>query len=194
VAALVVRAVEPSEEAAAVDTIVLAFSADPVARWCWPDPHGYLTHMPAFVRAFAGNAFRRGGAYCTDDYVGAALWLPPSVHPDEAALSDLLERTLSSAVRGDLGAVLERLAPCHPRAPHWYLPMIGVDPAHHGKGRGAALLAPALRVCDRDHLPAYLESTNPRNVSLYERHGFHPVARIQVGGSPPFVPMVRPAR
>lgn len=192
--ALRVRAVGAGEEAAAIHTIVLAFSADPVARWCWPDPHHYLTHMPPFVRALAGRAFPHGGAHCTDDHAGAALWLPPSVHPDDAALSDTIERTLIPAVRADLGAAMGRLAACHPGGPHWYLPMIGVDPVHQGRGIGAALLAHALRVCDRDRLPAYLESTNPRNVTLYERHGFFALDRIQVGGSPPFTPMVRPAR
>ena len=73
----IVTPVTPADEAAAVDTIVLAFAADPVARWCWPESHRYLANMPAFVRAFAGRAFPHGGAYCTDDRTGAALWLPP---------------------------------------------------------------------------------------------------------------------
>ena len=93
-----------------------------------------------------------------------------------------------------MGALFERMAGFRPREPHWYLPLIGVDPAHQGKGCGAALLSFALASCDRDHLPAYLESTNPRNVSLYKRHGFEPLGTIQVGQSPPLVPMLRRAR
>jgi len=69
-----------------------------------------------------------------------------------------------------------------------------VDPAHQGRGYGDALMSYALRRCDRDHLPAYLESTNPRNVSLYRRHGFEPLGSIQVGSSPTMVPMFRAAR
>lgn len=189
-----VRAVSAADEAAAVDTIVLGFSSDPVTRWCWPDPHRYLTSMPVFVRAFAGKAFRRGGAYCTDDLTGAALWLPPGVHPDEQALGAILEGTLTSAVRADLLQMIEQLQSYHPREPHWFLPLIGVDPAHRGKGYGAALLSHALRVCDREHKAAYLESTNPRNMSLYERHGFRALGRVQVGTAPAFVPMLRAAR
>jgi GNAT superfamily N-acetyltransferase len=184
----------PADAPAAIDTIVLAFSADPVARWCWPEPHRYLTNMPAFVRAFAGNAFGHGGAYRTDDQAAAALWLPPGVHSDEAALGDIVQRTIDGPVRRDLLAVMAQLATRHPSGPHWYLPMIGVDPARHGQGYGAALMTYALERCDRAHTPAYLESTNPRNVSLYLRHGFEVLARVQVGGSPPFVPMARPAR
>ena len=67
-----------------------------------------------------------------------------------------------------------------PRA-HWYLPLIGVDPFHQRKGYGSALLRHVLRLCDRDGTPAYLESTNPANVPLYERHGFRVLATSSGG-------------
>ena len=82
----------------------------------------------------------------------------------------------------------------HTSEPHWYLPLIGVDPARQGKGYGAALMRHALAACDRDGMPAYLESTNPRNVPLYERHGFALLGTIQAGSSPPIFPMLRTAR
>ena len=43
-------------------------------------------------------------------------------------------------------------------------------------------------------LPAYLESSNPANVPLYQRHGFEVLGEIQVGSSPPVFPMYRPPR
>jgi hypothetical protein len=48
--------------------------------------------------------------------------------------------------------------------------------------------------CDRNHTLAYLESSNPRNLSLYLRHGFEITETIQVGSSPPLFPMVRKPR
>ena len=30
----------------AIATLVLAFGADPVARWMYDDPHQYLRHIP----------------------------------------------------------------------------------------------------------------------------------------------------
>jgi ribosomal protein S18 acetylase RimI-like enzyme len=51
-----------------------------------------------------------------------------------------------------------------------------------------------LKRVDAEHVPAYLESSNPRNISLYRRHGFEVVTTIQLGSSPTVVPMVRPAR
>jgi hypothetical protein len=38
------------------------------------------------------------------------------------------------------------------------------------------------------------ESTNPRNVPLYERHGFERLGTIQSGSSPPLFPMLRRPR
>ena len=183
-----------TDESRAINTIVLAFSTDPVARWIWPDPHKYFNVMPAFTRAFAGGAFGHRSALRSEDYTGVALWLPPGGHPDEAAVGEIIEETVSPAVREDLYSVLEQMAASHPPEAHWYLPMIGVDPAHQGHGHGSALLAHALELCDREHLPAYLESSNPRNISLYRRHGFEVVRTIGIGTSPPVVPMVRPAR
>ncbi len=189
-----IRTTTQADESPAIDAIVLAFVADPVARWCYPDPHQYLTNMPRFARAFAGSSFAHGSAHCTGECAGTALWLPPDVHPDEEALGEVIESTVSESVRTDLYAVFEQLAGYHPAEPHWYLPLIGVDPAYRGKGIGGALMKYAAQQCDHDQTPAYLESTNPRNVSLYQRHGFEVLGEVQVGTSPPFVPMLRPAR
>jgi ribosomal protein S18 acetylase RimI-like enzyme len=86
------------------------------------------------------------------------------------------------------------MAGYHPAEPHWYLPLIGVDPTHQNRGYGSALLRHALLQCDRDHVAAYLESSNPANIPLYERHGFTVLGTIQVGSSPPITPMLRAAR
>lgn len=193
-AASVVRTSKPSDESALVHTIVLAFAADPVARWAWPTAERYLAAMPDFTRAFGGKAFVHDAAHCTEECTGAALWLPPGVHPDHEALGAVLERSVDAALRPQLDAVFDEMSKYHPAGAHWYLPLIGVDPAHQGKGHGGALLTYALQWCDRDGLPAYLESTNPRNVPLYERHGFAALGAIQVGDSPPLVPMLRRAR
>ena len=183
-----------SEAEQAVAVIVLAFSADPAARWSFAEPHQYLTHFTALVRAFGGRAFDHGSGDHLCGFGGAALWLPPGVHPDEEVLTALLKGSMEPARYAEAVAVFEQMARHHPREPHWYLPLIGVDPSQQRKGHGSALLQHGLLRCDRDHVPAYLESTNPVNVPLYERHGFEVVATIQVGSSPPIFPMLRSAR
>jgi GNAT superfamily N-acetyltransferase len=153
-----------------------------------------VTYFPQFVIAFGGGAFTQGSAYIAGDYCGAALWLPPLAQPDESALVSLLERTVAKPMLKDVFDVLEQMGRYHPREPHWYLPLMGVDPSKQGSGYGSALMQHALAVCDRSRMPAYLESTNPRNVPLYERHGFERLGTIQAGGSPPLVPMLRKPR
>lgn len=186
-----VRAVAPSEEADAIATITLAFAADPVARWTWTQSQHYLATMPGMVRAFGGNAFRHGSAHCTEAGAGVALWLPPGVAPDEETLVAIIQSTVPTKLQDDVFGVFEEMGKHHPPEPHWYLPLIGVDPSRQGRGHGDQLMTYALECCDREGVPAYLESTNPRNVSLYLRHGFKSLGRIQVGSSPPLVPMLR---
>lgn len=187
----IVRTATAADEGPAIDVVVLAFSADPAARWTWPGPQQYLTHFPRFVKAFGGKAFTHGSAYYVDGYAGAALWLPPDVHPDEDELIALMKLTVPQETRNDGLAVFEQMSRYHPSEPHWYLPLIGVDSSQQGKGYGSALMQHALVRCDRDNKPAYLESSNPRNISLYERHGFELLGTIQVGTSPPILPMLR---
>ena len=186
-----VRSAAMEEQPMVVDTIVLAFAADPVVRWCWPEARQYLESMPAFTVAFAGGGFSHDSAYTTEGYGGAALGLPPDLHPDDNAVGDIVGQTVVRSRQNDLQTLMGKMADSHPDGPHWYLPMIGVDPACQNKGLGAALLRHALEQCDREGLPAYLESTNPRNVSLYLRHGFVAVGEIQAGSSPTVVPMLR---
>jgi ribosomal protein S18 acetylase RimI-like enzyme len=90
--------------------------------------------------------------------------------------------------------IFEKMEQFHPTGPHWYLPMIGVDPAHQGAGIGSALMIEGLKAVDREGSIAYLESSNPKNVSLYERYGFEVIGEIQSGSSPVLRPMLRKAR
>lgn len=183
-----------SDAAGVIGVITLAFSTDPMARWSQPDPGVYLANFPLLVKAFGGNAFSEGTAYFADAYAGAALWLPPGVHPDEQAMIKLVEKSAPDAIKPDLYSVFEQMDNFHPKEPHWYLPMIGVDPSRQGNGVGSSLMKHALEACDRDHKLAYLESSNPRNISLYERHGFEVIGEIQAGSSPMMRPMLRKAR
>jgi ribosomal protein S18 acetylase RimI-like enzyme len=190
----IIKTATASDEASAIAVVVLAFSTDPAARWTWPDPDRYLRHFPDAIRAFGGKAFAHDSAYCVDGYSGAALWLPPGISPDEEVLMAVLQGTGSAQFQQDGVAVVEQMGRYHPQEPHWYLPFIGVDPSQQGKGHGSALMQHGLVPCDRDQALAYLESSNPKNIPLYERHGFELLGTIQVGTSPPIFPMLRKPR
>jgi len=185
---------ETTDQADIIATIVLSFSSDPPARWLFREPNQYLSNFPHFVLALGGNALANESAYYLDNFAGAALWLPPGVQSDEHAVAELLERTVTPEQLPHVFAIMDQLADAHPKEPHWYLPMIGVDPAKQGQGLGSRLLRHTLQRVDEEHVPAYLESTNPANIPLYEKHGFKLLRTIKVADAPPLFPMIRERR
>jgi ribosomal protein S18 acetylase RimI-like enzyme len=189
-----IRSAIPDEMPRAIAAIAAAFITDPLARFAWPSPHDHLRAMPLAAREFAGGAFAHGTAYVTADFCGTALWLPPGVHPNGEALEKIFRDTAKPEHLDDLLGTFEKMEQWHPEEPHWYLPMIGVEPNAQRRGLGADLMRHAVARCDREGLLAYLESSNRRNISLYMRHGFEVMGEIKVGAAPLVTPMVRRPR
>lgn len=189
-----VRAAGPEDRARAIDTIVLGFAADPFCRWLWPEPRDYLAAMGRLVPAFGGRAFDAGTALVSEDFAAAALWLPPGIEPDQEAMAQIVFETVRPEIHEEVGAMMEGVEAVHPDEPVWYLPLIAADPLHVGKGHGGALMRRALERCDAGGETAWLESSNPRNISLYLRHGFEIVGEVQVGSAPVMTPMIRRPR
>lgn len=180
-----------SHEASVIATVTSAFSTDPVARWIYPKAADYYRWFPGFIRAFAGRAIEDGSVLFTSNYSGVALWLQPGAHADDAGLVRHIEASRPAERHEEIFELFEEMDKGHPVEDHWYLPMIGVDAYRQNLGIGSGLMKLALERSDRDGLPAYLESTNPRNISLYLRYGFEKVGEITAGGSPPLVRMLR---
>lgn len=189
-----IRIAQASDKDNAICTLTLAFSMDPMVRWSIPQPAKYLAVFPAIAIAFGGTSFERKTAYVAEDFSGAALWLPPGATSDEEALLEVFDQNVGNEVKQDLPGIFQQMEKFRPTQPHWYLPMIGVDPTSQGTGIGSAMMTEALKVVDEDGLIAYLESSNPQNISLYERHGFEVIGEIQSGSSPVLRPMLRKAQ
>jgi GNAT superfamily N-acetyltransferase len=177
-----------------------AFTTDPVFTWMLEGRADLERQLTRLFGAFASTAARtREGQIVLDPGErGAAVWLPP----DEWRLSlgevaRELPRFLPAFGPRMVRAltVLTRAEKAHPREPHWYLQALGCVPEARGQGIGATLLAPVLKRCDQDGLPAYLESSNPRNIAFYERHGFlrRPLFALPKG-CPVITPMWRDPR
>ena len=73
----------------------------------------------------------------------------------------------------------------------WYLEYLAVDPSKQGLGLGSSILKESLKVIEELGDAAYLESSNPQNMSLYERFGFRFIKKIQIGSSPQINSMFR---
>jgi ribosomal protein S18 acetylase RimI-like enzyme len=182
------------EREALLDTLTLAFAADPPNRYIWKSPATFLGAYRRLAVAMGGRAaFEQGTAFVSDDFAVAAIWLPPGVDIDGEAMNVVLAETVPEEIMIAMAPVVPQFGAFHPHDPHWYLPWLGVDPARQGRGLGSLMLKHTLRRVDETGLPAYLESSNPKNVPLYERFGFEVLGLIQGGDFPPVTPMLRPA-
>ena len=188
-----IRTASSAEASQVMATITLGFARDPVTRYWWSEPADYLHWWPKFALAMGERGFDAGSVDVAGDFEAVAMWLPPGVETDPAAIEAL---DMPSSEEGDaiLAELRAEMARHHPEAPHWYLWAIAADPRLQGKGLGSALLKHRLALCDARGETAYLESSAPHNVPLYERHGFEVLGVIQVRDVPPITPMVRRPR
>lgn len=190
-----VETVEIADADQAFATLTSAFIADPLFRWIYPTAVNYLDAFPRLVAAYCGGGIGDGTAFQAREFAGASIWLGPGHDPDEEATVAIAQETVPADRIEDVFGLLGQLENYHPQdEPIWYLPFIGVDATQQGGGLGSALLTHALRLCDEQGTRAYLESSNPRNIPLYERHGFEVMGRIEAGSAPPVHPMIRERR
>lgn len=188
-----VRPVMPGEVSRLIDVLLLAFGADPMARYGMPKPNQYLQGMRTVFERFAAPAVRAGTAYTVGGFGGAALWTPPWMGHSNEAFEGATPHIDPGRTRAFVHLLAEMEA-SHPEEDHWYLAFIGIDVIRQGEGLGAALMKHALARIDEEGGVAYLESSNPKNPPFYERFGFEIVRTIEIKNAPPVFPMVRPAQ
>ena len=88
----------------------------------------------------------------------------------------------------EVGELLDRFCQAHPKhEPHYYLSLLGTKDDHRGRGLGIALLEENLARIDGEHMPAYLESSNPNNNHRYEAVGFVSITSFEAPGGGPVV-------
>ena len=152
-----------------------AFHDDPVKIDLLPDEAKRVSRGPALFATFASFHLPNNEVYVTPGLEAAALWEPPGHWKVPAArIVTNLPRTFKIfglRLFRNLG-VLTDIEKAHPREPHYYLAVLGTDPAHQNKGFGTALMEPVLAQCDREGVGAYLESSKESNIAFYSRFGF----------------------
>lgn len=189
-----IRKILPSEKDQYLSVITMSFSADPVSRYMYPSPERYMKEMPIFTELHGGNSVEAGTAWTIDNFVGASGWVAHGNHFDEEALVDHIEKSCYPDHLDVMMSFFEELGNYIPEEPHWYLPMIGLDPRYFGQGLGTKLLNHALDIIDEKSEIAFLTSSNPRNIPAYERCGFEVMGKIDIGGETTATPMIRKAR
>ena len=109
----------------------------------------------------------------TGDIEAVAVWIPPGVaeltDEQEVAFEQLVEQLFGDRAEAAQRAVRPSSSSHHPSdEPHYYLSLLGTHRDHTGQGIGTALLKECLAQIDAEGMPAYLESTNPANLTRYE--------------------------
>ena len=192
-----VRGVEREDVEPLAEVLRRAFRDDPMTRWMWPDRAYRPAAHRRWFRARLRFLFAQEQCYTTDDRAGAALWALPrrwAVTPRELlAWTPMLPtfgRRTGRVLRG-----MREMERRHPRRPpHFYLAVLGTEPSRQGQGIGSALIEPVLEACDRDAVPAYLETTTERNVDFYSRHGWRVTEELRMPKGPLVWLMWRDAR
>lgn len=179
-----------------VELWVDAFSADPYLRWIQPDDRAWPAFGGAWMTFVAELVFERGHTYLADPADVAVAWIPPDVAlvgPVEAERGRSIIAEHAGEARADAAFATIIAARGHAvEESHWTLQYLGVLSARQGAGLGASAVAPILAVCDIEGLPCGLVSSNPRNVSFYERLGFRVKAEVATpDGSATLRPMYR---
>lgn len=189
-----VREARRDERRSVCEVLGRAFFDDPVAAYLFPDPTSRVERYARFA-AIAIDAFGEAGVVMTESALrSAAIWQAPSPSPTGVLRQLRLLGALIGLTRTGFGRIArmsELMSRHHPREPHWYLAVLGTDPSAQRTGLASALLEPVLARCDRERVPAYLESSKATNIPFYAKHGFEVIDELVIPGGPPLWPMIR---
>ena len=178
-----VRHVVRGDLDALAGVLARAFDEDPVFCAILPDDAHRRRTLPVLFREWIRllHLPHPSTSWTTEDLAGAALWSPQGEWDvGFGAILRMGPRMLAAmGTRTVPGLrVLHAIEAPHPREPHVYLRVLGVEPSSRGRGIGSRLMHPMLAQCDARGQAAYLESSNERNVPLYRRHGFEVTGEI----------------
>ncbi len=188
---MAIRLARPDEAEVLGAALADALADDPVFRWLIPASPRRDQRLLSFFSAMSSSYLQAGKpAYLADEDAGAALWSDPATKWQlqfdlgqvRAVFGSFGPGRVVRAVRTQM-----QLSKLHPREPHWYLGYLGVRGSRQGQGMGGALLDEVLMRADDAEAPAYLESSNKRNLTLYQRRGFEIVEEVRLLGKGPSV-------
>ena len=182
------------------ELLARVFQHDPMIQYLLAEKATMLDKAVRLYRAAIRMGLLYGEVYTTPAMDGVAIWVSPGKTDfsfGQMLRSGFLMAVLSMGLAplgrfmGSANYVLtfEKQVITRPR---WLLLFLGVEPSRQGKGLGGVLMEPVLARADAEGVPCYLESSNERNLTFYERYGFEVAAQGQIPkGGPPMWFMLR---
>ncbi|HEX4906766.1 MAG TPA: GNAT family N-acetyltransferase [Acidimicrobiales bacterium] len=199
---MTIRPATAADRATLADSLASAFSQDPLFSWmagAGPtkpfEPRGRIV-FDAFLRLELARDEHL--VFADEEGTGVAIWKAPDKWKmptgDMVRALPAMLRAFGTKATRMIGA-FNAIEKVHPKEEHYYLEALGTRQGMQSKGVGSAVIRHMLDRCDAEGMPAYLESSNPRNVPFYARHGFEATGEIDVGkGAPTVTAMWRDAR
>jgi ribosomal protein S18 acetylase RimI-like enzyme len=189
----VIREGRREDVAGIAEAMGAAFEADPITSWFWRDPARRREQIAGWYELVVDAYYlEHGKVFVVEEdgeIAGCAMWSAPGRwrFPPRVELRTTRYALPRLGLRVPIASVaMRRIERGHPARPHWYLSELGVRPPSQGRGLGSKLMFEMLARCDRERLPAYLESSTERSRALYERHGFETTEEIRMPrGGPP---------
>jgi len=182
---------------AAAATLARAFADDPLICFLLRDEARRPAAMPKLFKMLFKLGLPHGACDVTTGYEAVALWRPPGAWhipfhqyiTNGAAFIDIFGLGGALQVMGAMDVIEKR----HPHEPHWYLQVLGTDPARQGKGYGGVAIRRQLALADAAGKPCYLESSKDSNIPIYKNFGFEVTGELTLPNGPTIWPMWRPA-
>lgn len=163
-----------------------AFENDPVWQLLFDGAH--IEERASFFESPARFGIKFGTVMSvSSDIEGGAVWLPGK-HADMTFFKMFRSGFLFNSPKVSAKFLLKMRDVFMPvedarrirmkNTEYIYLFIVGVDPAHQGKGYGSILLDEITKDADTKQLPIYLETATERNVKMYEKRGFKVVEKV----------------
>ncbi|AOS61681.1 GNAT family N-acetyltransferase [Actinoalloteichus hymeniacidonis] len=155
-----------------------AFETYPWTRWALPED-GYLARLEEAQRLYLAHALEHGIVLVDEPVRAVAAFLPPGA----PAPTERIQQRVADLHGSRLTALTGLSLPEAP-AGSWTLETVGVEVAHQGAGLGTAVISEGLALVDKRGDPIALETSDERNVSLYQRLGFTTTATTRIPDGP----------
>ncbi|HEX5940226.1 MAG TPA: GNAT family N-acetyltransferase [Dehalococcoidia bacterium] len=196
---VVARRATPADIPRLKGVLARAFDDDPFLNWfIRQDEKRNQRFERAMEVALTKMSNDLNETWTSEHLEGGALWRRPNEYKMSAIQSLAITPSFAS-VTGWSGLMrfinamneFEKKHEHYAPEEHYYLFVLGVEPDLQGKGIGGQLMKPVLDRADAEKRPCYLESSNPRNVPFYERHGFRVMEELIAHPTAPTVSCMR---
>lgn len=159
------------------NVLAKAFMYDPMVNWTVKhDEKFFIRTELMFETILKHFGLKQGFINTNEEKNACAVWIPPKKE-SSISLSGLSLLSawikivgLKRMLKVMKGSTLVENA--HPKFPCYYLVTLGVDPSYQNQGIASDLIKPVLDKCDKEGIPAYLETSNEDNLLFYKKHGF----------------------